>query len=321
MIVLLAVFRSALRNLRASGAFLGNNLTAIIVLLMMEEPRDRPSSTAAWYLLIGLLYALPMAQRLHEQIPAARLALWPLATWQKGMVHASSLVLNPMFILAVLFAALSRHRAVGLGVFMAGAIAPVLVPLRPKSLILLRSIPPFPGRLGGLIRSELREMLQTLDVVFAVIVALGGLAYRLVAEDADPLIGAVCGGLLVIVMSTLAQARAATTRLRLFPISGADILLSRDAAWLAIVLVLGCTYDLKVVITAALAALTVGHRGDVVQRRWQFASGELGPTGLLQIFAIMLAGAAAQSYGWIAVPTAFGLYAVSLRWYARREYL
>ena len=74
-----------------------------------------------------------MAQRLHEQIPAAQLALWPPAAWQKVLVHVASFALNPMFVLAVLFAGSSRHRAVGLGVFMAGAVAPLLARLRPKS--------------------------------------------------------------------------------------------------------------------------------------------------------------------------------------------
>ena len=320
MMVLLAVLRSSFRSLRTAGGLLGNNLTAVIVLLMMEEPRDRPSSTAPWYLLIGPLYALPMAQRLHEQIPAARLALWPLPAWQKGLVHAASFALNPMFVLALLFAALSRHQAVGIGVFMAGAIAPLLTPPSPKSLGLLRRLPPFPGRLGGLILSDVREMLQTLDVVFAVIVALGGAAYRLLAQETDPLIPAVCGGLLVIVMSTLAQANTVKTRLWLLPLSGTDILVSRDVAWLVVLLALGCTYELKVVIAGGLAALAVGHRGSVVQRRWQFSSGELRPTGLFQIVAVMIAGAAAQSYGWIVVPCAAAFYAVSLRWYATRVY-
>jgi hypothetical protein len=320
MIVLLAVLRSSLRNLRTARGILGNNLTAVIVLLMMEEPRDRPSSTAVWYLLIGLLYALPMSQRLHEQIPAARLALWPLPRWQKALVHAASYALNPTFVLAVLFAALSRHRAVGIGVFVAGAIAPVLAPLRPRSHGLLDRIPLFPGRLGDLIVSDIREMLQTLDVVFAVVVAVGGAAYRLLAHDADPLLPVVCAGLLVIVMSTLAQANTAKTRLLLLPLSGTDILLSRDVAWLAVVLALGCMYELKVVIACALAALTIGHRGHVLQGRWQFSSGELAPTGLLQIVAIMIAGAAARAYGWLVVPAAAALYAVSLRWFATRVY-
>ena len=163
-------------------------------------------------------------------------------------------------------------------------------------------------------------MLQTLDVVFAAIVAVGGGVYRLLTAEADPLIAAMCGGLLVIAMSTLAQASPAKTRLRLLPLSGAEILSTRDAAWLVIVLALGCTYELKVVIAGALAALAVGHRGNVVQRRWQFSSGELSPTGLFQILAIMVAGAAAQSYGWIVAPAVLALYAASLGWYARRVY-
>ena len=52
---------SAWRNLVRFGALTHNNLFAVIVLLMAEEPVDRPSSTAVFYLVIGILSALPSA--------------------------------------------------------------------------------------------------------------------------------------------------------------------------------------------------------------------------------------------------------------------
>ncbi|HYP09405.1 MAG TPA: hypothetical protein VER03_24485 [Bryobacteraceae bacterium] len=324
--ILTAVAKSAWRNLRATGSFAGNNLTVMIALMMAQEPVDRPSSTAVWYLFIGLMYAVPMGQRLTEQIPALRLKLWPLSPIQRSVVYLAGLVLNPIFPLAVLFTLLSRHPIVGAAMFAFGAIVPLLVVVQPGSLRVLRSVPRFPGRLGGLIQNHVREMLQTLDVPLAALLAMGGIIYRV--SGGDPFASVVLGPMIVLVLSTLSQAHlqfdggAMRTRARLLPITGWELLASRDAAWFAIVLVLGAGYRPAMVCCAAFVTAAIGHQTllepPVAQRRWQFSSGRLWPTGVAQFGAVMAAGGVAYNFAWAATAVASGVYGVSLWWYGRR---
>jgi hypothetical protein len=335
--VLGVIARSAWRNVRSVGGFAGNNLFAVIVLLMAEEPRDRPSSTAAFYLVIGLLYAIPLANDLTLRIPAERFALWPLRRMERAIVYAVNLALNPLLFIAVMFAALSRHRAVGVGLLASGIVAPFAAYAlrllarrvrRVNRFSILRIIPRFPGRLGGLVQNHVREQLRMLDVYFAAALSIGGVVYRFFDRSADAMATLVIGHLVVIMMSTLAQAHLAfdgeteNTRARLLPVSGAAMLFAKDAAWLSILAVLAAGYASLPVAIAAVAALTVGHsttaRPRIEQRRGHFASGTLGPVGIVQVLAIVLAGGATFRLGMPVASLFLGAYAMSLFWYGRK---
>ena len=111
--ILAAIVRSSWRDLRSVRSFAGNNLLPVIALLMANEPTDRPSSTTVLYLLMGLLYLFPLARDLSQRIPPARSRLWPLTRAQRAAVYAVNLALNPLLLIAILFAALSRDRLVG----------------------------------------------------------------------------------------------------------------------------------------------------------------------------------------------------------------
>jgi hypothetical protein len=329
--------RSAVRNARGVGGLLGNNFIAVIVVLMAQEPLNRPSSTAFFYFVIGLLYAVPLARDLTLRIPADRFALWPLGRAQRALIHAANLALNPLLLVAVVFGALSRHPAVRAGLLVSGLIAPFVaaaleylarVTHRFERVSIVRLIPSFPGRLSGLIQNHIREQLRMLDVYFAAAFSIGGLIYRFSDAHADAMAGLVIGHLLIIQMSTLAQAHLAydggaeRTRARLLPISGPAILLAKDVAWLSIVAVLAAAYASPSVVAAACAALAVGHaqvaRPRIEQRRGHFASGTLWPCGIVQILAIIVAGGTTAHFGAVVALLFAGAWAASLIWYGQK---
>ena len=336
-VVLAVVVRSAFRNARGIGGFLGNNFFLVIVLLMAEEPTDRPSSTAIFYLVIGLLYAIPLANDLTLRIPAERFGLWPLGRGERALIHAANLVLNPLLAVAIAFAALSRHPAVRVGLLASGVVAPLAayafkwlarVLRRFDRLSLLRLIPPFPGPLGGLIQNHVREQLRMLDPYFAAALSLGGIVYRISTPNVDATASLVIGSLVIILMSTLAQAHlgfdsaSENTRERLLPISGAAVLWARDAAWFAIVAALAAGYASWPVVTEAFIALAIGHsqvaRPRVEQKRGHFASGALWPVGIGQTLGIPVAGAFAHRFGLPVALASVVVYAVSLYYYGRK---
>ena len=173
-------------------------------------------------------------------------------------------------------------------------------------------VPRFPGPLGGLIQSHVREFLCMLDVYFAATLSFGGLVYRLLAAHPDPSAPLVLGQLTVILLSTLAQCpwlfevNDGRMRARLLPLSGIAILLAHDIAWFILVLALAWPYPILPSIAACCMALAVGHHAAVdpplEQRRWRFAQGRVAPTGILQILALVSAGVAVNQFGWRILP-------------------
>ncbi len=332
--VLTALFRSAWRSLSGTRSFQGNNLVMVIALLMAEEPLDRPSSTAVIYLLVGLLWTLPMSQELTRRIPPARFRLWPLTRGEKATIHLGNLLLNPLVVIGLLFGLLSRDRSIGIALAVIGAVTPFLVLLagvlvrhRP-SWTPLQAIPRFPGRLGGLIQSHVRNLLQLLDFYFALFAAAGGIAYTRFSAKPDPEASVVFGHLVVILMSTCAQghvsfdATATETRLRLMPLSKISILFARDMAWLIVTLPMILAFKPLACTAAALAALAIGHRASITpaveQKRWSFSAGQLAPLGIVQLITLVAAGSAVYNYGWPAFALVVPGYLGSL-WYWGRQ--
>lgn len=331
--IVAGIARSSWRDLRSLGSFTGNNLFAVIALMMAEEPVDRPSSTAFFYFLIGLLYLFPLAIDVVRQVPPVRFALWPLNFKQRAAIYAATLICNPMLIIALLFASLSREPSVGRMLFAAGVTAPILASIasvifkRAPAINLFTFIPRFPGLLGGLIQAHVRESLGMLDFYFAAVLSLGGLLYRIYSPHPDPMAPLVIGHLVVILLSTMAQtlygtdAAAMHTRLQILPLSGVQILLAKDASWLLLVLVLAWPSPILPILAASAAALAVGHSVQVKQvipqRRWRFAQGSLAPTGIVQMVALVAAGASVNQLGARMLPVVAAAYLVSLFWYGR----
>jgi hypothetical protein len=70
---------------------------------------------------------------------------------------------------------------------------------------LLGDIPQFPGRLGGLVRKNVRETLSLLDPYAAALLSIGGGAYRIFGAHPDPAAFTIIGLLVALAMSTCAQ--------------------------------------------------------------------------------------------------------------------
>ncbi len=295
---------------------------------MWAEPKDRPSSTAVIYLMVGLLWMLPISQELTRRVPSIPFRLWPLGRRQKAAIYIANLLLNPLIAIAILFAALSRDPGVGVALFWTGLAGPFLV-LGSHRLVWspFESIPRLPGKLGGLMQSYLRELLQLLDFYLALLTAIGGLIFCRLSAHPDSEAAIVLGVIVVLIMSTCAQghtsfdAVASDQRIRMLPISRIAVLFARDVAWLLVTVPLVIGFRPLACVGAALAALAVGHRisagKSIEQRRWNFATGKLVPEGIFQMLVTVSAGAAVYNQGLPAFFLVLVGYAGSLLWFGR----
>jgi hypothetical protein len=331
--VVIAIFRSGWRSLHGAKSFTRNNLVALIALLMAAEPGNRPSSTAVIYLMVVLLWVVPLSQELTRRIPSIRSRLWPLSLWKKAIIYAINLLLNPLVVIAILFGLLSRDRQVGLGLAAVGAAMPLAL-LVGKTLTGRNSrwsplglVPRHAGPLGGLVQSHIRELLQLLDVSLALVAAIGGVIYTRFSAKPNPEASVVLGCFVVLLMSTCAQghvtfdAQTSQTRMRLLPVSGVAVLFAKDAAWMMVTIPRVVGFFSLPCAAAALAALVTGHRTSVneaiEQKRWNFATGRLVPQGIAQMIGLVGAGSAVQNWGWWAFAAVVALYGGSL-WSGRQ---
>jgi hypothetical protein len=195
---------------------------------------------------------------------------------------------------------------------------------------LLRYIPQFPGRLGGLVRKNIREMLSLLDPYAALLLSIGGGAYRLFGAHPDPEGFAITGLLVALTMSTYAQSLfglelgsgSGMTRYRLLPLGGWEILLAKDIAFLAVLFVLLLPLDPGPGLTFGMVALALGHHSSVLlelpQQRWRFTGGRLLPVGALQALGGMALGFVEYERGFVVLVLAVVGYLASLSYYGRR---
>ena len=190
---------------------------------------------------------------------------------------------------------------------------------------LLRYVPGFPGRLGGLVRKNIRELLSALDVYVAVLLSLGGIAYRLFEPHPDRFAFPILSLLVALAMSTYGQclfglelASAGMTRYRLLPLRGWEVLLAKDAAVLGILILLVLPLDPWPGTTFALTALAIGHYSSCClpapQQRWRFTGSRLFPA-LIQGIGGMLMGFAEVEAGRSFLVLSAAGYVVSLRFF------
>ena len=320
--ILTALRRAVGRDL--AGSFKANNLLFLGLL---------GKSAAALFILLGFLLLFPLSSDPLGKIPAARLALWPLSRWQRLGLRLASLALSPVLWIGALILLKTKRPGLalafcGLVVAMQGAL--VLgryMAKRDRHWDLLRDLPRLPGRLGGLIRKNVRQTLSLLDPYAAALLSVGGAAYRIFGAHPDPAAFTIIGLLVALALSTSAQSLfgldgdAGVTRYRLLPVSGWEILLAKDVALLAILFVLLLPLDPWPGMTFGLVALAFGHHSSVLlelpQQRWRFASGQL-PFGAMQTAAGMAVGFEEHQQGlWVLALAAVG-YAASVYYYGRR---
>jgi hypothetical protein len=320
--ILRALARALRRDQKSIAAVVGNNFFIVTALVLQE-------AGAFLYLILGLVLLFTLSTDPLRKIPVSRLGLWPLERRERWILRAASPWVNPMSWLiggGAVFVARGKV-TVGLWGLCGGLIAASFVlsalPIAPRGGI-WRRMPRFPGPLNHLVRKNLREMLSTLDFYVALLLSLSALAYRasgmkLPEEALMPLT------LLVIVaLSSYAQClfgldgESGLERYRLLPVSGWQVLLAKDAAFLVLAVLVTLPLAPLAGFGAALIALAVGHHATVnrqrEQIRWRFSAGAPVMEGLMQCALIATAGSSIAHSGWLIGPCA-AVWAGSVWWY------
>jgi hypothetical protein len=328
--ILAALARVVWRDLRTFSTLSGNNFFLVVALIMIQQWQ----SGLFFIALFGILLLVPLAGDPMRKIPADRLTLWPLTRSQRIALRLSSPVLTPLVWLAIPFLFRAAGIPVALALLAAALIIQVLlatwrhIMARRPPWNPFRFVPKPPGKLGGLMQKDGRQLLSVLDPYVALLLCLACIVYRLTARDLDPEASVILSLLVALALSTQAQCLFGLDvpwgilRYRLLPLRGRDILLAKDAVFLAILLILVLPLAPLPGLAAGLVALGIGHHDSVLrpmpQHRWRFTGGAIFPTGFFQVILMMATGVAAarQSAWYLAAALAF--YLGSLWYYGRR---
>ena len=327
-VILSALARVVWRDLRTMNSVATNNFFLFSFVLLQK-------SGVFPQVLLGLILLFPLSADPLKKIPSTRLRLWPLSTGQRVALRIASIWLSPAAWITIgllLWAArpsLSlRFLILAVSVHLLGLLF-TLVPERAPRMNPLRRAPPMPGRLGGLVGKNLREMLSVLDVYAAMLVALSGLIYRIASRAPEPDAFFGISLMVVLALSTYAQclfgleSEAGLTRYRLLPLRGWEILLAKDISFLAIVVLLVLPNSVPTGLAAALMALAIGHHAAVrlptPQTRRRFMGSPSIGLGIVQTVAMFGAGGAVyRGSAWLILPCV-AFYLVSL-WFYGREF-
>jgi hypothetical protein len=321
--ILRALARAIRRDLRSYQSIAGNNFFLFVALLLQQ-----PQSAEFFVLILGFLLLFPLSADPLAKIPPDRLALWPLSVRQRLGLRLSSIALSPVIWIAFAIL-LTKARLKTALLFLAAAIVIQSLTLlasqaakRSPQWDLLRRMPSLPGRLGGLIRKNIRQMLTVLDTYMALALSISGFGYRLLSHQPNENAFPILALLVAMALSTYAQClfgldgKSGLTRYRLLPLRGWQVLLAKDIAYLAILFVLVLPLALLPGLTAGLAGLAIGHHAAVFtpspQKRWRFTGGTVFPIGLFQVFAGTALGIAEHREGILYFVLAAALFGVSL---------
>lgn len=302
------------RELRSLNALTANNFFLFCFLLFAMQP----PSALFLQVILGLLLFFPLSVDPLRKLPSERLELFPLSHAEMLRLRLLSVFLSPVLwlLVAITLYGGSRFRALSGQLLLLALLANValLVSGRLLSAVprlsLLRDIPEFGGRLGGLIRKNIREMLCVLDLYAAGILSVSGGIYRLMAKEVNPDLLHGVTMLVVLALSTYAQrlfaldARGSFLRYRLLPIRGWEILLAKDVAFLILLAILVAPLAPVGGMAAGLAALTIGHHASVTsivpQARWRFVAGASFTHSFLQTATLFGAGTTAyRQTAWV----------------------
>jgi hypothetical protein len=279
--LLSALFKALRRDLAGYASLKTNNFFLFVLLIIWGALVSGVYPVAAYpfLLLLAVLMLFPLSGSLLDKVPKVRLALWPLTPATRAI----------------------------LWLFGARSVATV----RP------------PPRIGppGLIANNIRQMLSVLDTYLALFIGVSGGLLRLLGGISDPAAFPILAMLAGLALSTYAQSLFALdgegglTRYHLLPLTLWRIVLAKDAAYLAVLLVIVLPLSIVPGLAFGLIALALGRypamRLGLLQQRWRFTSGR-ALWGVLQC----VAGAAAGFAG--AWHVALVLYLFSLWWAARR---
>ena len=284
------------------------------------------------YLIMGLVLLFPLSTDPLRKIPPSRLALWPLERRERWALRLLSPWINPLTWGIVALAGWGAGRTLTVGLWgaiagmFAGAFLISALPL-PSGKGMWRAVPQFPGPLNQLVRKNLREILSTLDFYCALVLSAAVGAYRLFGPPLPQEAFMAMTVLVVGAMSSYAQClfgldgEGGISRYRLLPVSGTQLLLAKDAAFLVVAVPLTLPLGVVPGIGAALVALAIGHAPSVErqreQTRWRFTSGGALGNSVVQMVGIaMTASGIALTSAWFFL-AAVAAWAVSVWWYGR----
>ena len=338
--ILRALRRAVARDLGTLQSIKVNNLFLFVALLAYGalNSGQPPKSAEPFFVLLGFLLLFPLSSDPLGKIPPSRLALWPLTARQRAGLRFASLALSPVTWIGVLILLKTAQPVAALAFCgLAAGIQGLAVFSRRAARHnphwdLLRDIPVLPGRLGGLVRKNLREMLSLMDPYAALLLSLGGGAYRIFGAHPDPEAFAIIGLLVALTMSTYTQSlfgldlasstSGGMTRYHLLPLDGWQILLAKDIAFLSVLFVLLLPLDPAPGLTFGLAALALGHHSSVLlelpQEPWRFTGGRLLPVGALQAVGGVALGFLEYEQGPVWLALAASGFVVSVFYYGRR---
>lgn len=323
--LLSALGRVTWRELRALNSVSSNNFFLFCFLLMLQ-----PQSAMFLLSVVGLLLFFPLSADPMKKIPADRLALLPLDHSEHIRLRVFSIFLSPAVWLIVGITVFGgvRFRVLSLQLLALLVVANGVafwgerfLDKAPR-LSLLRHIPEFPGRTGGLIRKNIRELSYLLDPYAALVLSITGVVYRVTSKDPQP--DAIFGitMLVVLAFSTCAQRLFAldwmhgAVRYRLMPLKGWRILLAKDIAYLLLLLPLVAPLAPWAGIAAAFAVLAIGHQPSVMepvqQARWRFVTGASITHALVQTAIMFGAGTATFRTSILVLPACIALWLASL---------
>ena len=313
------------RDLRNLGTVASNNFFLFCFLLLGQ-------AGGFLQLILGLVLLFPLTVDPLAKIPKSRLASWPLSKRDRVWLRLASLALSPALWITLGLLVWGARNVMG-GSFALIAVPCLIlnavlaeIPKRLPDFHVLRYIPALPGRMGGLVRKNLREMLQALDLYPGLVLTAVGVAYRLL-RNPQPDALMMLTLLSILSISTYAQRLFAfdseelQNRYRLLPLHGWQTLLAKDIAFLIIAMLLALPLAPLTGLAAALAVLAVGHHASVlqpaVQARWRFTGGAALPVSMLQVVLMFGAGTAVfrGNVLWL-LPCVLG-YLASLWWYGR----
>jgi hypothetical protein len=334
--ILTALRRVTGRDLMTLWSIKVNNFFLFVMLLVGGNLQSglEPKSAEPLLLLLGMLVLLPASSDPMAKIPQSRLGLWPLRATQRVLLRLTSLLLSPVFWLAVVLLGKTARISVALG-FVALAVAIQFVLAGASGLARvapvwnpLRHVPQLPGRMGGLLRNNLREMFVLLDFYVAAALSVGGLCYVYLSKSPDGNAAQVISILIALALSTFTQSLfgfelgQGMTRYRLLPLRGWENLLAKDLAFLVVLVGLVGALSVGSGLAAGLVALALGHHSSIHQRivlkKWRFAGGRLLPIGALQGVGTVAAGFEEIQYGVAVAAACAAFWLVSVYFYGRR---
>ncbi len=331
--ILGALGRAVRRDLGTFSSLKTNNFFLFILLILDGAATSHVEPKSAYPFLLFLFFVLlfPLSADPLDKVPPARLALWPLTQRERWLLRLMSLALSPVLWFAIAMMLFKRVRPGIALAFLTAAIIVQIVAALARGVAIsnpFRLVPPLPSLLGGLIRNNLRQILTVLDLYIAIILSLGGAAYRIFDAHPQPAAFPMLALMVALAMSTYAnclfgldQASSATTRYRLLPLRGWQILMAKDLAYLGILSLLVLPLDVLPGLTFGLFALAVGHHQSVLRpvrtRRWRFAGTRVF-AGVVQSVGGFILGFSEHQRGPIFLAASAAIFGISLWFYGRR---